>query len=218
VKLHIWGNVFIPQHIAGMTERIEVGPFSGHTYLPSPLPLNGGFLTDNRSFRKETTASSRLRMRLVIDTETQRIRDWHQCGETIGIHRETGEELCRGREDTDKVRVEDVLFGIEETPIIKFRLIGSCSNPCITLAPSVDLDLNFEIRAIHQQFDDELLVSIAGFVEPFPAFEMYLRRSSDRITNTLFRLPVAPEATLLSMLGPANRPVDSVVTIPARKK
>ena len=92
MKLHLWSNVFIPGEIPGLTEPVINGPFVGQFYLPSPLPLQGGFLTDNRGFSKHTRASSRLHTRMVVDFEKSRVRDWHQCGETIGIHRETGEE------------------------------------------------------------------------------------------------------------------------------
>ena len=93
MKLHFWCNTFIPGEIAGLTEPVTAGPFAGQTCVLSPLPLNGAFLTDNRGFRKETRASSRLHARVVVDLQRGRIRDWHRCGETVGINRETGEEL-----------------------------------------------------------------------------------------------------------------------------
>ena len=214
MKLHLWANVFIPRHIPGQTERMRIGPFAGSTYLPSPLPFHGGFLTDNRSFRKAVGSDSRVHVRLVIDLERGRVRDWHRCGETIGLHRETGEELCRGRESTDRVFVENLT--IEETPpALGFTLRGSCSNPCLTLAPSVDFQLDVRISAQESDWGGPIGVEVTGMVEPFPAFEMYVRRARERTPHTVFRLPVATDATALSMFGPANHPVDASVTLPA---
>jgi hypothetical protein len=214
VKLHLWANVFIPRHIPGQTERMRIGPFAGLTYLPSPLPLRGGFLTDNRGFRKAVGSDSRVHARLVIDLERGIVRDWHRCGETIGLHRETGEELCRGRENTDRVHVEDLL--VQDTPpLIRFTLRGACSNPCLTLAPSVDFKLDTEITATDGDWRGPIEVAVNGMVEPFPAFEMYVRRAKERTPHTVFRIPVAPDASALSMFGPANRPVEATVTIPS---
>lgn len=214
MKLHLWCNVFIPGEIPGLTEVVSRGTYAGQTYLPSPLPLQGGFLTDNRSFSKQTHAPSRLHARMVVDLEKGRVRDWYQCGETIGIHRETGEELCRGRESVDRVRVENMHLD-EEAPELTFTVTGACANPCIALAPSVDFILEVRINAREGHWLGLLEVSVDGRVEPFPAFEMYVRRSHSRRSYPLFQLPVSPEATLFSMLGPANRVAQGRVFVPA---
>jgi hypothetical protein len=220
MKLHLWGNLFIPRELPGLTSPIDVGPFAGCTYLPSPLPLGGGFLTDNRDFSAKTDAPSRLHMRIVVDTEKGVVRDWHRCGETIGIHRETGEELCRGRENTDRVRVEDVVTDTDERSNLRlsFRLLGACANPCLTLAPSVDIQLQFVLTAIEGDWHKPLHLLATGLVDPFPAVEFYARRSRDRKAHTLVRLGVEPETSLISMLGPANRPITMERYIPAAKE
>jgi hypothetical protein len=214
LKLHFWCNAFIPGEIAGLTEPVTAGLFVGQTCVLSPLPLNGAFLTDNRSFRRETHAPSRLHARVVVDLERGRIRDWHRCGETIGIHRETGEELCRGRETTDRVLVRD--FRIQSEPLLaSFTLQASCSNPCLSLAPSVDMVLEVTVTALEGHWAGLLEVAVTGRVEPFPAFEMYVRRARSRRSFTLFRLPVDSGVSLLSMLGPANRSVEAHMNLPA---
>lgn len=196
-----------------MTEPLTAGPFTGTTYIPSPLPLNGGFLTDNRNFHKRVGAPSRVHARVVIDLQRQTLRDWHRCGETIGVHRHTGEELCRARESTDRVFVSDVVW--EDNPkSLGFHLQGSCSNPCVALAPSVDFLLDVHLTAKKGRWDQDIAIDVSGHVEPFPAFEMYVRRSKEKRPYTLLRVPVEPGASLLSMLGPANRPVEGHLLLP----
>lgn len=214
-KVRLWLKVFIPEEVEG-AERVPAGPHQGKTMLHSPNPVALWFLTDGRGFDSSPEAPSRMHSEIELDLlGFEVIREFHQCGSTIQVNHETGEEECHETANTDEMRFEDIKL-LPDMRIISMKLKGSTKNACLKLAtvklsPNVDYEGEISLR-LHENLS-ELTVKFHGEIETYPAFEMYLM-INDGAAVPVFQLPVAPEANPLSLIGPPTRAVN--VSIIAR--
>lgn len=111
MKLTVWINAFIPEHVPGYTKKIPKGKHAGKTAVPLPglallNPINlvkdlfnwwdTGYLTDQRTFSIQQTASVRMRSLMVVDlaAPTPRMCHWvHESTGTTEVDMKTGEQL-----------------------------------------------------------------------------------------------------------------------------
>jgi hypothetical protein len=212
--VRLWFKVFIPADIDG-AELVPAGQHKGKTMLHSPNPVALWFLTDGRDFDSNPQAQARMHSEIVLDVKRfQVLQESHHCGATIQVNPETGEEECRETADTDEMHFEDFNL-LPEMRIMRMRLRGSSKNACLKLAsikvsPNVDYEGEINLR-LHEN-KRELTLSFQGQIETYPAFEMYMT-INDGAAIPIFQLPVEPEASPLSLIGPPKRPVKVSVTV-----
>ena len=215
-NLLIWISAFIPGHIAGYTLRVPGGLHGGKTAIPCPLiatPANPncfrlGYLTDQRGFDSNPTASARMRSIAEIQLVSPRlIRAEHQTSGTTEINKNTGAVTCAARANMSRCKFDKFSSSMVPYPagdiLIKLAFTAAASDPCVNLAADIDYLGNIEILCSPSRGVVE--VGFNGKVDSFPAFEMYARLNG--LTQTLFRLPPPPGNTVINLLGGASTPV-----------
>jgi Protein of unknown function (DUF3238) len=184
-RVHVWLNAFIPGDLPFLRfprTRLAPRPYLGQTMMTGPFPFLGPFnpyfLTDQRWFSPDPGASSRMHSAIEIDVDSLAI-----VGQAMGIHRTdfTTELLvlrdpvtleprraiteCHQRADRDRMRFSG-LRAVAGSPI-EIHLWGESNNPCLPSSPDIDYRGTITIDAAAET------VSFDGFVDEFPAFEMY---------------------------------------------
>jgi hypothetical protein len=206
-KVKIWINAFIPRDVPGVTEAAP-GIHAGKTMLQGPVAgVSDCFLTDNRSFDSNPSASSRMHSEIEIDVSAsvpREISQLHRCSETHEIDCEDGDSECTGRADSSRMKFFN-LRGTRATEI-QVNLEGAANNPCFTGSPDIDYEgiISIDIGSRQAKFD--------GTIDGFPAFEMYISVDGG-IARTLFNTMPPPGNTPFNLPGGANRPQHASVSI-----
>lgn len=212
--LRLWLKSFIPRDIDGW-ELVPTGIYKGQTMFPTPGPINAWFLTDQRGFTPDISGHARMHSEIEIDLDTATmIKQEHRCHPTIQVHHDTGEEECNATASTDHMEFTD--FTVE--PIsqqITVHLDGSSKNAClklgpVKLAPNLDYKLDLTLQPNYK--DHTLTLSVAGKIETYPAFEMYISIDQQE-PITVFRAAVEPNATPLSLVGAPARHIEASLSI-----
>jgi hypothetical protein len=225
--LRIWANAFIPRTVRvigapDLTAPVLGGPHQGDTAIPGPIAPSvlGYFLTDQRDFSDNPAASSRMHHLVELDIAGASIRDEQKrCDPTIRIGSlEAGLEECKQRSSTADIKVADFTgeSGQDGSRVLAFSLKAGAHNPCFDIPinpatppginPAPDIDWNLAVKVEIDADGETGRVSVSGRVEPFPAFEMYIRADGGA-TLPVFRLEPEQGKTPSDLFGLPNRSV-----------
>jgi hypothetical protein len=245
MQLKFWINAFIPGTVSGYTQSITKGTHAGKTAIPLPgvarfhpgntlKPRNTGYLTDQRSFSGDPSASTRMRSIVTVDLtpgSCYPLTALHETSGTTEVDIASGAQLGFGKADMSRCTWQQAVF---TSPIV----IGSMLFPFGSLVPisggfrppdpkefHLDLaaqagdplvagaaDIDYEGRFSVWQSGvapNIVTVTFTGKLDSFPAYEAYA--SYGGITKTLFTSAPPPGNTVLNLLGRATRPVSSTV-------
>jgi|GEM_PF-5571614 len=148
-KIKVWVNSFIPD------ARID-GP-----------PGSECFAGDNRSFSDNPLASSRTHQEVEFNVDTsEKISDIRRIGTSHEVSCSTGVIIGTGTaplDELDKGRVA------KSGRLTYVSFSASATNPLVTIAPSIDINLLFEIDPFARQ------CSLKGFRDQYPAYEGYIK-------------------------------------------
>ena len=146
------------------------------------------FLTDNRNFSDQLPGiTSRMHSEITIDISGDNpmiTNQLHICSPTHEIDCASGIDICTQAADSSRMNFSG-LSG--STGRFTVNLIGAANNPCVTGSPDIDYNgtITVTVSSMQEQNDD-VQIDFSGFVEPFPAFEMYW--SADDINgNPIFQ-------------------------------
>lgn len=195
--VRVWLNAFIPREVPGKTSE-AAGPNAGRTMLHGPIPgVSDCFLTDDRDFSDDPSASSRMHSEIEIDLSgPTELFQWHDCHPTVEIDCEDGEVECLQQADTSRMQFTD-LRG-DPGSLVHVDLVAAANNPCFTGSPDIDcsgtITINVQARTV--AFD--------GVIDAFPAFEMYAS-VDDGPALALFRTLPLPGKDPWNLPGNASR-------------
>ena len=170
----IWINAFIPEELPDLTQRVPAGTHEGATMIPGPVPgVSDCFLTDQRAFSDDPSASSRMHSLVEIDLQNGILKnEEHRSDPTIEIDCEDGDEECNRSATTSGLTVQDFASeDVDSGKQMSFRFVGEASNSCFTGAP--DIDWNVALKVTFHPAESDVVVDVEGEIDPFPAFEMY---------------------------------------------
>ena len=205
-RLRLWLNAFIPIDLEG-AEVVKVGPHAGKTMLPTPGPVDGWFLTDERGFSSEPSAHSRMHSEIELALPGFEVmREHHCCDDTVQVDKDTGEEVCREAATTEHMVFEDFRLAAKARTWT-CHLHGSTRNACLKVGPikvSPNLDYDAGISVMWNETMTEFAVIFDGAVETYPAFELYASLDGGAPV-TVLQAPVVPGTTPMNLAGPPTR-------------
>lgn len=235
-RISVWVNAFIPGTIpvigkTDLTATLQNGEYKNKTYIEGPFSgtVSGLYLTDQRTFSSEVNASSRLHAMAEIDLEAQTvILKSGRCDPTHRINNSTdGELVCKEVAESNKIKVTNSRFQqrSDGTLDIKFKFIAAASNPCVPIIGGTslvpDIDLAIDVSVIVNSCRETAIISAAGFIETFPAFELYLK-ASDKVIPVFQFLPEDGENPFdlygppLRNISPSEKPLPAIVSEPEK--
>ncbi len=227
-KARVWINAFIPKNLPTrpfFRTEFAPPPYLAQTAIPGPLTalgfLNPRFLTDQRSFESNPLASSRMHSEAVIDLPALSISpqlDQPMAGlrcsnDSVGGRHCTGTtvmyvNLFDARRGEVRAITLCKLHG-ERSQMAFSQLAGTAgalatleisaasSNPCWYPSPDIDYRGTIEVDAVLRT------VSFDGFVDEFPAFEMYAS-IDDGEPQLVFKRAPAINRNPWNLFGRAN--------------
>jgi hypothetical protein len=229
--LKIWVNAFIPGSVDGYTVDISQGQFTGSTAVPLPpiarlnplnilKPLSAGYLTDQRSFDSDPSASVRMQS---LAEFGRGLVGWQLNNGFVGEHRtsgttevdiDTGEFLDFANAAMFRCTFSGGSIpppdpGAPFTQI--FHLRASAFDPLVSAAADIDYIGSFTIATTPGSEGDVVQIDWTLSVDAFPAFEAYVERDGD-VTALLTEPPPAGN-TVEDLLGPAKRSFGGSVTL-----
>lgn len=249
--LAVWINAFIPRTVAGYTKTITRGTHSGKTAVPLPgaarlNPLNtfknwdSGFLTDQRTFDSNVTASVRMRSIATLTIAPPKMTlssTRHESSGTTEVDMDTGKQLdfavadmTRCRWGTlNQVQMLPIRMGTvrvpfggsaplnvgmrpNPTPTFTLAVRGQAGDPLVSAAADIDYEGTFTIALLAGGATPAVAVEFEGRLDDFPAFEAYARL--DAVTKTLFTSSPPAGNTVVDLLGGPKRPVAGKVVFP----
>jgi hypothetical protein len=245
MQLQFWINAFIPGVVAGYTQDITTGTHGGKSAIPLPgiarlhpgntlKPANVGYLTDQRSFSNNPTASTRMRSIATVDLRPgscMPMTATHETSGTTEVNIKTGAQLGFANADMSRcswkqvVIAAPILVGTTYLPFgglvpinAGFRppnlnefhmdLVAQAGDPLVAGAADIDYKGRFSVWQTTGN-KPTVTVTFTGKLDSFPAFEAYA--SFNGVTKTIFTSPPPPGNTVLNLLGRASRPVTGTV-------
>ena len=230
--LTVWINAFIPKTVAGYTRVVNPtlrssGVHTGKTAVPLPKsarlnPLNliknidAGYLTDQRDFSDMFPAGRMpsVRMRSLAELTfgpTQLTnslsKQVHESTGTTEVDMDIGSQLGFGVADMSRCSWSLA----EDSSSIRLIVKGAAADPLVSAAADIDYEGTFTITE-DDPSQGAVTVKFSGKIDEFPAFECYARMNG--MTKKLFTAPPPPGNTVMSLPGPANRPITGNVTFP----
>jgi hypothetical protein len=214
--IKIWLKAFIPRNVMTWETVPGNGQHAGKTMLPSPGPATPCYLTDQRDFDSNIDAQARMHSEIEFDIPARKItRELHKCYETIEIDCKTGEETCRQSAKTDDMQFSQFRL-LDNGFTLAVKLEGSSRNPCLKVANvkvSPNLDYSGTIT-ITLRDEAHAIVQFEGYIEVYPAFEMYVA-VNDGKPHPLFQESVVPGAGVETLLGPPAREISRRIQVTA---
>lgn len=211
-KLKIWANAFIPGNLPGLTIPVPgAGEHVGKTMIPGPIITPGTcFLTDQRDFDSDHKKTARMQSMVELDLNTGAIKHTPKVGVTTSVNcitgTQTGQSQMSEEEKQEKVTLKN--FTKENVSTGKtryfFTLKGSVNNKSVT--PSPDIDWIMQVIVLFDSRTRKANVTVDGFIEPFPAFEMYASLGSGSAV-TLFQQKPAVGSTPYELPGGPCQPI-----------
>lgn len=196
-----WINAFIPKETTNW-RTIPGGPYQGKTMMLGPVPWSGCFLTDNREFLANPSASIRLQSLLFIENQESEYKWWehHRVDETVELHEKTGAVQCSKKASNSRMSFKLLDARAEG---LTFSLSSSACNPCVEGAPDISfhadsIDINFHSRAL----------KFYGRVTGYPSFEAYCKNKN---TVEIFKHHHKPGATPWTLFAGANQYINRLV-------
>lgn len=196
----LWIKCFIPGYIPNQTVPVPNQP--GATML-NPTLVPGCYSTDNRSFSNQYEAPARITGSAVVGLPQFSLNTICWCDYTVRFDCDDGTVTCRKQADASRILFTN-LRGLPGR-YAEVDVTAEAFNPCTfgsSLFGVVDFRGTIYIDAPTRQ------VLFRGYVEPWPAFEMYAvdGRSSDvRSGVRMFTKPPNPDAGPWNLFGSANQ-------------
>jgi hypothetical protein len=214
--VQIWLKAFIPGSLSGLTRTVPSGPHGRKTMIPGPTFIHDCFLTDQRSFSNGLRAPSRMTSAINIDVLTPRVvSQTHSCDPTVEVDCEDGAVECQRSGNTSRMKFSNFncLSPCSAAPrTMTVQLKGAANNPCFMGSPDIDYRGTVTIQISSLASGQVAQVSFNGFVDDFPAFEMYASINGGA-GMPLFQLNPLPGKTPANLFGDANRPVRGSVRL-----
>jgi PKD repeat protein len=214
-SVKLWINAFIPSSIPGLTLTAPA-PFAPSTVIRGPEPLyqlNGAlYMTDQRSFSSDPSASARMHSEVWLDVtfgpllqnEIERTDRTEEIGQ---LSPQPYSVACLKAADTSRMHFQNVRGSSD---LIQIDIAAAANNPCtapLSILPTPDISytgtITIDVPA--------RTISFNGFIDSFPAFEMYAA-INNHPPLTLFMIPPPPGNDPWNLFGPANVPVN--VSVP----
>lgn len=207
--IKIWLKAFVPDNYEHARSVPGHGEHAGKTMLNHLWLTNRCFLTDQRTFSSDIHAEARMHSEIEIDVaKAKETYQFHHCYDTVEVDGRTGEEKCRAQGDTSRMHFEDFTVS-EDKRLYSVKIKAASKNPCIKLGVlkiTPNLDYTGSISIILSADPSRAIVTFTGNVEKYPAFEMYAA-ANDGTPETVFRVDVAPRATMGDLPGGPARAV-----------
>jgi hypothetical protein len=203
MTIKIWISSFIPKNIAGYTKPVPGG--GGQTMIPGPLPISDCFLTDQRGFTANASASSRTHSFVEVNATTlSLIGENHNCDNTVEVDCGDGDTECDKKSDSSGLSIANFSnSGISAS----FTFKGGAGNPCALGAPHIDWLVH--VKVTKSVSDIAISVESGSLVEPFPSFEMYASYAG--ATEKIFNRAPNPGATPWNLIGDPDEPISGSV-------
>ncbi|MES3085098.1 hypothetical protein [Sphingomonas faeni] len=221
--LEVWINAFIPRVVGTYTKAIMIGDHAGKTAVPLPnlaraWPGNwghdwdSGFLTDQRDFSSNRSASVRMQSSADITVSPFGMlfkKAPARTSGTIGVNVKTGEE--KGRSDARLQKCRMFIPKVVAMPsrqrvqsdeeVMLIEVYGAASDPLVDF--SADIDYRGHFQVIRKKDNSSLAINFYGAIDAFPAFESYARWKGQ--TKEIFKSSPPKGNTVVNLLGPPNR-------------
>ena len=213
----IWINAFIPREIKGVTTALTTGPHAGKTVIPGPVPrISDCFLTDQRSFSDDVSASVRMQSRIDVDLLARKHHGTPSTSGTTEVDCEDGEGEWTGRADLSRMTSYDfrVTRDSEQETVITIKFAHAAQDPAFVHTPSAvvaDIDYDGTLTLVRSERGCKLEVSFDGHIDSFPAFEMYAAIPS-MPPQEIFHAAPPTGHTPRDLFGTANTPVTGSTT------
>jgi hypothetical protein len=211
-KLEFWLSAFIPRNIPEYTLAAQ-GPHAGRTVVPSPLPGDDCYFTDQRSFSSNQGASHRMQSRVVLDfsgdagrisSESHTVGPTHEISCTTGLDHGGIRQASNDRMDFSALRRNGNRYTID--------VRGATGNPHFTLVPVPDADYEGTLTIDM----DAGRVTFTGKVDDFPAYEAYLRVNDGEPITLFTRFD--PSSRAFDLVGPAIHSLTGDVRLPCLRR
>ena len=244
--ISFWLNAFIPRTVSGYTQTLAAGLHVGKTAVPLPgvartwpgntfKDWNAGYLTDQRGFLDNVTASSRMHCWAEVDLGSLTLgRQDHTSSGTTEVNLSTGVQTGFGYADMRRCRFSQhappfggvgAIFGASRggstmpQPVPHFgpgvrgstdvRLVAAAGDPLVGMAADIDYNGTFTITI---DGAGGVAIAFSGMIDAFPAYDCYATLNG--VTKTLFTNSPPPGNTVASLLGGANRSVTGSASFP----
>ena len=250
MQLKFWINAFIPRTVGTYTIPITRGTHAGKTAIPLPgaarmNPLNtfknwdAGFLTDQRGFDANPSASVRMRSVAEVNVSVAGavlMFARHETSGTTEVDTDTGAQIAFAPADMSRcrwgmlrpvapgpltagtVRVPFVAFvplvvGHRTSRVLTFEidLIAAAGDPLVSTAADIDYEGKFTF-SFNPANMAQIDLTFEGKLDSFPAFEAYGQYNGR--TKTLFTAVPPPGNTVMNLAGFASRPIGGSVRFP----
>jgi hypothetical protein len=219
-KLTFWINSFLPGSVPGYTVALTAGVHRGKTAIPMPTiaraanwfkAWNAGYLTDQRTFSNNPTASTRMRSLIEIETDNwTEIKQSHTSSGTTEVDISSGDQKGFAIANMSRCKFTEVLLPklpaltvikVSAPPKFSRYLSAAAGDPLINAAADIDYNGALIVSLVGTKIE----VHFNGMVDAFPAYECYAMYKG--ITKQLFvrSPPVGHKVTNLP--GPANNVV-----------
>jgi len=227
MRLDMWINAFIPKDVSGYTQALKAGTHKGKTAIPIPtvarfmnFQASGqqGYMTDQRDFSSDVSASVRMQTRLHVLIERENMTLFpHRpsTSGTTGVDLGTGKENGQADANMGKCRTTIFPVGPQQRDILTKLMIGpqaravsadifgAGTDPLVNFAAEINYAGTFQV--IVDDASKEVTVNFSGKIDDFPAFEAYAM-CNGRVNN-LFEAEPPKGNTVMNLLGGAKRPV-----------
>ncbi|MER8692083.1 hypothetical protein NKI77_07890 [Mesorhizobium opportunistum] len=229
--MKIWVNAFIPFDVANYTVPLPDGEFTGMTAIPLPplarlnplndgKPLGAGYLTDQRDFDSDISASCRMQSiadlsRLPAGWQLNNgFNGEHRTSGTTEVDIDTGGRLDSGSADMNRCTwtggaVPEPEAGASFTQI--FYLKAAAYDPLVSAAADIDYEGTFTLTSSPSADGDVVQIDWEVKLDSFPAFEGYVERDGE--VTTLFTVPPPEGNTVEDLPGHANRVFSGSTTL-----
>jgi hypothetical protein len=224
-------KVFIPQEINFPVFVFPLvspapPPYTGKTILEGPFPqylfANSKYLTDNRYFDPDPQAISRMHSMITIDVPSAQV-----IGDPNGTHWADPTVRFDYRPSLTQRRLVLQATCITTAPlraqfsslrnasgVLSIDLTAAGNVPCPPFEPILGTGTvpgpDIDYRGTISINPDSRTVSFSGFVDEFPAFEMYA--TVNGVTKSIFLRPPGVYQTPWNLMGSANVPVSGTAT------
>ena len=208
----LWVNAFIPHYIADLTKPYPKDPEM--TMLPGPSAVNDCFLTDQRSFSSNIMAKSRVHSEVQVDLtgEPSIPFEHHACSQTTEVDCEDGDVECSRTGVVRGNKFHNLSVSTSGTVTrVELDLQTEASNPCFNGSPDIDIEGHIVLSI--SPIGDRVSVHFDGYVDQFPAFEMYATAGEGRYARSVFQVLPYPGKTPADLFGPADRSVSGSVQL-----
>lgn len=204
-SIKFWINAFIPKKVAGYTKSVPGK--QNYTMIPGPFPGSDCFYTDQRNFSNNIHAESRMHseFKLNFTGPTPNLKQWHKCDFTIECDCEDGEEECKKKGNTDRMKFKWDMANafIKNKGLYVIQMYCRSNNPC---SPSSRFggDIDYEGKILIDLPSRK--ITFDGKIDAFPAFEAYAT-INDGAGVALFQESPPVGHTVMNLPGSANRKI-----------